>query len=93
MGENTAKQPTPDTTQKSDPDTERRSRPTMLASRAFVTWAQLVVVGFAGSALGGATSGPPQLVVYLATTLLSVGVLFYNIDQLIQARASAAASP
>ncbi|SFK66130.1 hypothetical protein SAMN04487950_0452 [Halogranum rubrum] len=93
MGERTAEQPTPDTTQESDTDTGRRSRPAMLASRAFVTWAQLVVVGFAGSALGGATSGPPQLVVYLATTLLSVGVLFYNIDQLIQGRTSDAARP
>jgi hypothetical protein len=47
---------------------------------------ELVVVGFAGSALSGMTSGPPQLVVYLATTLLSVGVLFYNVDRLIEAR-------
>jgi len=62
------------------------TRRTLLASRVFVTWVELVAVGFAGSALSGATSGPPQLVVYLATTLLSVGVLFYNVDRLVQDR-------
>jgi hypothetical protein len=57
-----------------------------LASRAVATWLELVVVGFAGSALGSAASGPPRLVVYLATTLLSVGVLVYNVDRLVRAR-------
>ncbi|MEZ3145573.1 hypothetical protein [Halobaculum sp. MBLA0143] len=55
-------------------------------SRAIVTWVELVVVGFAGAALGSATSGPPQLVVYLATTLVSVSVLLYNVDRLVAAR-------
>lgn len=55
-------------------------------SRAVVAWAELLVVGFAGSALGGTTSGPPQLVVYLVTTLLSVLVLFHNVDRLIAER-------
>ena len=55
-------------------------------SRALVTWAELLVVGFAGSALGGATSGPPQLVVCLATTLVSVLVLFHNVDRLVAER-------
>jgi hypothetical protein len=76
----------PPVTPGTDVDTSSRSRRTMLASRAFVTWAELVVVGFAGSALGGATSGPPQLVVYLATTLVSVFVLLYNVDRLVEAR-------
>jgi hypothetical protein len=76
----------PPVTPGTDVDTSGRSRRTMLASRAFVTWAELVVVGFAGSALGGATSGPPQLVVYLATTLVSVFVLLYNVDRLVEAR-------
>ena len=57
-----------------------------LLSRAVVTWAELLAVGFAGSALGGATSGPPQLVVYLATTLVSVLVLFHNVDRLVAGR-------
>lgn len=55
-------------------------------SRAIVTWVELVAVGFAGAALGSATSGPPQLVVYLATTLASVSVLLYNVDRLVAAR-------
>jgi hypothetical protein len=59
---------------------------THLLSRAFVTWVELTLVGFAGAALGGATSGPPQLVVYLATTLVSVVVLMYNVDRLVRSR-------
>lgn len=59
---------------------------TQLLSRILLTWGEIMLVGFAGAALGGATSGPPQLVVYLATTLLSVAVLLYNVDKLVQAR-------
>lgn len=59
---------------------------TMLVSRTVVTWIELVVVGFLGAALAGQTGGPPQLVIYLSTTLLSVGVLLYNVDRLIAAR-------
>ncbi|EJN56983.1 hypothetical protein HSB1_48000 [Halogranum salarium B-1] len=43
-------------------------------------------MGFAGAAAGSATSGPPQLIVFLVTTLVSVGFLVYNIDCLIGAR-------
>jgi hypothetical protein len=57
-----------------------------LLSRILLTWGELMLVGFIGAALGGATSGPPQLVVYLATTLLSVAALLYNVDRLVQAR-------
>lgn len=57
-----------------------------LLSRTLVTWVELVVVGFAGTALGGSVSGPPRFVVYLATTLLSVAVLVYNVDRLVRAR-------
>lgn len=49
-----------------------------------MTWVELVVVGFGGTALAGAVSGPPELIIYFATTLVSVAVLLYNIDQLIQ---------
>jgi energy-converting hydrogenase Eha subunit E len=59
-----------------------------LLSRIFVTWAELVVVGFLGAALGTTVSGPPQLVVYLATILGSVSVLLYNVDRLVVARVS-----
>jgi len=59
---------------------------TWLLSRIFVTWVEVIAVGFLGAALGGATSGPPQLIVYLATVLASVGALLYNVDRLIQRR-------
>jgi len=62
---------------------------TLLASRIFVTWVELVIVGFGGTALGGAVSGPPELIIYFATTLVTVAVLLYNVDQLIQQRLSA----
>jgi len=76
----------PSTADDAGDDRPAGSRPAMLASRTFVTWVELVAVGFAGSAIGGAASGPPQLVIYLATTLLSVGVLLYNVDRLVAAR-------
>lgn len=67
-------------------ETTDRPRRAHLLSRVLVTWAELIVVGFAGAALGGATSGPPQFVVYLATVLASVAVVMYNVDRLIVAR-------
>lgn len=59
---------------------------TLLISRVLVTWAELLVVGFAGAALGGAASGPPRLIVYFATILASVAVVMYNVDRLVAAR-------
>jgi len=59
---------------------------TRLLSRIFLTWVEVITVGFVGAALGGAVSGPPQLIVYLATVLASVGALLYNVDRLIQGR-------
>ena len=52
-----------------------------LLSRVLVTWVELTVVGFAGAAVGGLTSGPPQLVGYFATVLGLVAVFMYNVDQ------------
>jgi hypothetical protein len=57
-----------------------------LLSRILVTWFGLVAVGFIGALVGGNTSGPPQFVAYLVTTLLSVAVLLYNVDRLVVAR-------
>jgi hypothetical protein len=59
---------------------------TRLPSRIFVTWVELVAVGFAGAVLGGIASGPPELVVYLGTVLALVAVLMYNVDQLVTDR-------
>lgn len=61
---------------------------TWLISRVLVTWVELIVVGFGGTALAGAVSGPPELILYFATTLVTVAVLLYNVDQLIQQRLS-----
>jgi len=55
-----------------------------LGSRIVVTWAELTVVGLAGGMLGTTVGGPPALVVYFATTLLSVAILLYNVNELIQ---------
>lgn len=55
-----------------------------LWSRVVVTWAELTVVGLAGGVLGTSLGGPPGLVVYFATTLASVGVLFHNVNELIR---------
>jgi hypothetical protein len=78
---------TTDTTPKID--TARAGGGPNLLSRVFVTWVELTVAGFAGAAVGGAASGPPQLVVYLATTLVSVGILLYNVDRLVRAHLDA----
>jgi hypothetical protein len=54
-----------------------------LASRVLVTWIELTVVGITGGAVGGALGGPPGFVVYLLTTLCTVAVLLYNVNELI----------
>lgn len=55
-----------------------------LGSRVAVTWAELTVAGLVGGVLGTTVGGPPGLVVYFATTLLSVGILLYNVNALVQ---------
>lgn len=62
----------------SDPSSPR------LVSRVLVTWIELTVVGITGGLLGGTVSGPPGFVIYLATTVLIVGVIFYNVNELIK---------
>lgn len=57
-----------------------------LASRMLVTWIELTVVGITGGLLGAAVGGPPGFIIYLATTLLTVGVIFYNVNELIEQR-------
>ncbi|SFS10217.1 hypothetical protein SAMN05216559_3683 [Halomicrobium zhouii] len=59
---------------------------TELLSRILVTWIELTVVGTVGGLVGTTLGGPPGFIVYLGTTLLSVGVLLYNVDQLVAAR-------
>ncbi|WP_435185815.1 hypothetical protein [Halobellus sp. EA9] len=75
----------PDSDGRDGPDFASRSDARLL-SRVLITWAELLVVGFAGAALGGAASGPPQLIVYLGTILASVAVLLYNVDRIVATR-------
>ncbi|WP_246985493.1 hypothetical protein [Halorientalis marina] len=62
------------------------ARPSPLVSRVLVTWLELTVVGLAGAFLGTTVGGLGAFVVYLATTLVSVGVLLYNVDALVTTR-------
>lgn len=55
-----------------------------LLSRILVTWLEVTVVGLTGGVLGTSVGGPPGLIVYLVTTLLSLGILFYNVNELIK---------
>ncbi|MFB6101355.1 MAG: hypothetical protein ABEJ73_02185 [Haloplanus sp.] len=59
--------------------------PPRLVSRVLVTWIELTVVGISGGMLGGTLGGPPGFVVYLLTTLLTVGILLYNVNELVAA--------
>lgn len=57
--------------------------PPRLGSRIIVTWFELTVVGITGGAVGRALGGPLAFVVYLLTTLCTVGILLYNVNELI----------
>nr|WP_254547285.1 hypothetical protein [Halomarina sp. BND7] len=63
--------------------TQPNSEPRLL-SRIIVTWIELTVVGVGGGAIGTSIGGPPGLITYFVTTLLSVGILFYNVNELIK---------
>ncbi|GCF15613.1 hypothetical protein Harman_35480 [Haloarcula mannanilytica] len=63
--------------------TQPNSEPRLL-SRIVVTWIELTVIGFGGGAIGTSIGGPPGLIIYFVTTLLSVGILFYNVNELIK---------
>jgi len=60
------------------------------ASRVLVTWVELTAIGLADGLLAETVTGPPGFVVYLATTLLAVGVLVYNLNELPKRRLAAA---
>ncbi|WP_207217169.1 hypothetical protein [Natrinema altunense] len=59
--------------------------PPRLGSRILVTWLELTIVGITGGLLGATVGGPPGFVIYLATTLLTVGVVFHNVNELVKA--------
>lgn len=56
-----------------------------LASRVLVTWIEVTLVGITGGLLGNTISGPPGFIVYLITTLLTIGIIFHNVNELIKA--------
>lgn len=55
-----------------------------LVSRVLLTWIEVTVVGITGGLLGGAVGGPPGFIVYLVTTLLTIGLIFHNVNELIK---------
>ncbi len=55
-----------------------------LGSRVLLTWLELTVVGITGGILGATVGGPPGFIVYLATSLITVGIIFYNVNELIK---------
>ena len=57
-----------------------------LGSRILLTWIELTVVGITGGILGATIGGPPGFIVYLATTLATVAIIFYNVNELVSAR-------
>ncbi|AGB31372.1 hypothetical protein C488_00597 [Natrinema pellirubrum DSM 15624] len=65
-------------------DRAATGRPPRLGSRVLLTWLELTVVGITGGLLGATIGGPPGFVIYLTTTLLSVGVVFHNVNELIK---------
>lgn len=55
-----------------------------LLSRIVVAWVELTLVGLGGGAIGISVGGPPGLIIYFVTTLISIGILFYNVNELIK---------
>ena len=67
-----------------DSDSAVDRTPPRLVSRVLVTWLELTVVGITGGAIGTTVGGPPGFIAYLATTLLSVGIVLYNVNELVK---------
>lgn len=55
-----------------------------LVSRILLTWLELTVLGITGGVLGTTVGGPPGFIVYLATSLGTIGIIFYNVNELIR---------
>ncbi|WP_225336204.1 Rab5-interacting family protein [Halomicrobium urmianum] len=55
-----------------------------LGSRILLTWLELTVFGITGGILGTTVGGPPGFIVYLATSLATVGIIFYNVNELVK---------
>ncbi len=64
---------------------ELDASPPQLGSRILLTWIELTAVGIVGGFLGATVGGPPGFVIYLATSLLTVGIIFHNVNELVKA--------
>ncbi|SFC09198.1 hypothetical protein SAMN05444422_104220 [Halobiforma haloterrestris] len=74
---------------------ESVATPPRLSSRILMTWFELTLVGLAGGFLGAAVEGPPGFVIYLAASLLTVGIVLHNVNELVKGwlRASSTRAP
>lgn len=59
-------------------------------SRVLVTWFELTLAGLVGGIVGTSLGGPPGFIVYLLTTLVSVGILLYNVAVIVDERVDGA---
>lgn len=55
-----------------------------LSSRILMTWIELMIVGIVGGLVGTSIGGAPGFIVSLTTTVLTVGIIFYNVNELIK---------
>ena len=85
-GDRTNQSPTSDNSNEEDQTGLTAGNPSdpKLVSRVLVTWIELTVVGISGGLLGAAVGGPPGFIIYLTTTLLTVGIIFYNVNELVR---------
>ncbi|EMA51564.1 hypothetical protein [Halococcus thailandensis] len=60
-----------------------RSTPNLL-SRILVTWIELTVVAITGGLAGASIGGPVGFILSLATTLLTVAIVFHNVNELVK---------
>jgi hypothetical protein len=73
----------PSSSETTEPALDGRSPP-RLVSRVLVTWLELLLVSIGGGLLAASADGPVGFVVFLATTLASLGVVFYNVNELVK---------
>ena len=55
-----------------------------LLSRILVTWIELTVVAITGGLAGASIGGPVGFILSLATTLLTVAIVFHNVNELVK---------
>lgn len=76
-------QPSSDGSQTEEPSLDDSSSPNLL-SRILVTWIELTVVAITGGLAGASIGGPVGFILSLATTLLTVAIVFHNVNELVK---------